>query len=101
MHDQVTEAPKEVKRSRKLNVCEGICYGDVSIIRDIILVFDVDPIGSQVTLKRKETDVECDMKRQGSCYSRLVILHVPWQGSGPQPSTEVLTFGLVYNNQVY
>lgn len=95
MHDQVTEAPKEVKRSHKLNVCEGICYGDVSIIRDIILVFD-----SQVTLKRKETDVECDMKRQGSCYSLLVILHVPWQGSGPQPSTEVLTFGLIHN-QVY
>lgn len=63
-------------------------------------VFDVDPIDSQVILKRKETDVECDMKRQGSYYSLLIILHVPWQGSGPQPSTEILTFGLIHN-QVY
>lgn len=33
MHDQVTETLKELKRSHKLNVCKGICYGDVSIIR--------------------------------------------------------------------
>lgn len=40
MHDQVTETLKELKRSHKLNVCEGVCYGDVSIIRKDSLAFN-------------------------------------------------------------
>lgn len=64
-------------------------------------MFDLDPVDSQVILKRKKKHVECDMRKQFvSMLLLLIILHAPPPyGSGPQTSTEVLTFGLINNQE--